>query len=78
MVTEIQTIEGGWKEVYSLDGTTLKKKMLPININVMVVPVALCGFVKLVSRTGSLGLVTNESDPYLEVRVLWVHVKECY
>ena len=24
MMTEIQTIEGGWKDVFSLDGTTLK------------------------------------------------------
>ena len=28
---EIQAIEGGWKDVYSLDGTTLKKWLIPRN-----------------------------------------------
>ena len=33
MMTEIQTREGGWKDVSSLEGTTLKQ-----NIHVIVIP----------------------------------------
>ena len=63
------------KRCLLIRGDHIKEKNVA---DVMVVPVALCGFVDLVSRTGSLGLVVNESDPYLEFRVWLVHVKECY